>query len=46
MIVPCIVNSWLYTFSVTKWLLGTISWVRIPSASAPAKRKPTTEVTR
>ena len=46
MIVPCIVNSWLYTFWVTKWLFGTMSWVRIPSASAPANRNPMKAVTR
>ena len=46
MIVPCIVNSWLNTFSETKVLLGTISWVRMPSASSPANRNPMKDVTR
>ncbi len=38
-IVPCIVNSWLYKLGETKSFSGTASCVRISSARMPASTK-------
>jgi len=38
-VVPCIVNSVLYCCAVRTLLFGTISWVRMSSASKPPIRK-------
>ena len=38
-VVPCIVNISLYCAEVRKVLFGTISWMRIRSASKPPKMK-------
>ena len=39
MVVPCIVNSWLYVSGERNVLLGDPSWSRISSASMPPSRK-------
>jgi cytochrome c1 len=39
MVVPCIVNSWLYTSGERNVLLGVPSWIRSSSASIPPIRK-------
>ena len=46
MIVPCIVNSSLYCWSDTTWLLGPNSWMRMIIAIRPATRKKTKDVIR
>ena len=38
-VVPCIVNSWLYSDGPTSVFSGTASCVRITSARIPASRK-------
>ncbi len=45
MIVPCIVNSWLYASGPTRSSFGWASWARITSASRPAMKKKTNDVT-
>ena len=35
MMLPCMVNHWLYVLSDVNTLLGTASWVRMASASKP-----------
>ena len=39
MVVPCIVNSWLYVSGLRNVLSGFASWIRISSASSPPSRK-------
>jgi hypothetical protein len=39
MLVPCMVNSWLYVSGLRKVLSGLASWIRISSASRPPTRK-------
>ena len=46
MIVPCIVNSWLYCVSETMWLSGPNSSVRMIMAIRPPIRKKMNEVIR
>ena len=46
MIVPCMVNSSLYTWSDRNVLVGLSSWIRISSAMIPASRKNTNDVIR
>ena len=38
-VVPCMVNSWLYMRAVMKSLSGRASWVRMARASTPPTRK-------
>ena len=45
MMLPCMVNHWLYVASLVKVLLGTASWVRMASARSPASRKKEKAVT-
>jgi hypothetical protein len=44
MIVPCMVNSWLYCSLVTSWLPGLASSARMTSAINPPMRKNPNEV--
>ena len=44
MIVPCIVNSWLYCSPVRNWLPGRASSARISIAIRPPTRKNMNEV--
>ncbi len=44
-VVPCIVNSWLYASGERKVLSGAPSWQRISSASSPPRRKKRKAVT-
>ncbi len=44
MVVPCMVNSWLYVSAVTKWFSGRDSCMRISRASMPPTRKKTSAV--
>ena len=46
MIVPCIVNSWLYCSSSTNCRPGWASSARMTSAITPPNRKKTNEVMR
>ena len=46
MIVPCIVNSWLYCSSDTNCRPGTASSARIASAIRPATKNQMVAVTR
>ena len=46
MIVPCMVNSSLYCWSVTKLLFGSKSWLRMSSAIRPPTRKKKNDVIR
>ncbi len=46
MIVPCIVKSWLYSSSLTTWLLGKASSARISIAIRPAMRNQANDVPR
>ena len=46
MIVPCMVNSWLYCSLLTIWLPGRASSARITMAIRPPTRKNTNEVIR
>ncbi len=46
MIVPCMVNSWLYCSLVRNWLSGRASSARISSAISPASRKNAKDVIR
>ena len=46
MIVPCMVNSSLYCWSVTTWLFGPNSWIRMIMAIRPAIRKNANDVIR
>ncbi len=39
MVVPCIVNSWLYVSASMKVLSARDSWIRMISASTPPSRK-------
>ena len=39
MVVPCIVNSWLYVSGARKVLFGDPSWIRSSRASIPPIRK-------
>jgi hypothetical protein len=39
MLVPCIVNSWLYVSGSRKLLSARASWTRMSSASSPPSRK-------
>src|SRR5918993_5687454 len=45
-VVPCIVNSWLYVCGDSSVLSGAPSWRRISSASTPPRMKKTKVVTR
>ena len=44
MVVPCIVNSWLYVSGDRNVLFGVPSWIRSSSASMPPIRKKTKAV--
>jgi hypothetical protein len=46
MIVPCMVNSWLYCSGDRNCICGTASSARISSAMAPPIMKKTNDVTR
>ena len=46
MIVPCMVNSWLYCSLVKIWLPGRASSARMSSAIRPPMRKNTNDVIR
>ena len=46
MIVPCIVNSWLYCSPLTNWRPGRASSARISIAISPPSMKNTNDVTR
>ena len=46
MIVPCIVNSWLYWLLLTIWMPGANSSARMSSAITPPMRKKMNDVTR
>ncbi len=46
MIVPCMVNDWLYWAFDRIWVPGSASSARMPSASSPAMRKNTNDVIR
>ena len=46
MIVPCMVNSWLYCSPVTNWLPGRASSARITMAIRPPMRKKMNDVIR
>ena len=46
MIVPCMVNSSLYCWSVTRLLFGSNSWVLMISAIRPPIRKKQNDVIR
>ena len=46
MIVPCIVNSWLYCSGVRNCIPGRASSARISSAITPPMAKKTSDVTR
>ena len=46
MVVPCMVNSWLYVSAVTKSPSGAHSWIRMISASMPPMTKKTREATK
>jgi hypothetical protein len=46
MIVPCIVNAWLYASLLRIWVPGRASSARMSSASTPPMRKNPNEVTR
>ena len=39
MVVPCMVNSWLYLSGDRKVFSGVPSWIRSSSASIPPRRK-------
>jgi len=45
MVVPCMVNNWLYTSGLMKWFSGRMSWRRIRIASSPPMRKKQNAVT-
>ncbi len=44
MVVPCMVNNWLYVSAFTTWPFGPASWSRITSASTPPMTKNATAV--
>ncbi len=46
MIVPCMVNAWLYCSWDSHWIPGRASSARMAIASAPAMRKKTNDVIR
>ncbi len=46
MIVPCMVNSWLYCSFDRNWMPGRASSVRISMAMAPPTMKKANDVTR
>ncbi len=46
MIVPCMVKSSLYCWSLTRWLSGSNNWARMIMAISPATRKKKNEVIR
>src|SRR5687768_3908492 len=45
MVMPCMVNSWLYVSSLRNVFSGTASWTRRSSASTPPMMKKTKAVT-